>query len=93
MSASAIAIPGKTYTPDGMQPYPVPRALGIEEIPGIVELFRQGAKNALEAGFDGVEIHGANGYLIDQFLRDGTNKRTDAYGGSRRKSRALSDGK
>jgi N-ethylmaleimide reductase len=56
--------------------------LETSEIPGIVEQYRQGAKNALEAGFDGVEIHGANGYLLDQFLRDGTNQRTDEYGGS-----------
>ncbi|MDX2212724.1 MAG: alkene reductase [Oculatellaceae cyanobacterium bins.114] len=59
-----------------------PRALDIEEIPGIVEAYRQGAANALAAGFDGVEIHGANGYLIDQFLQDSTNHRTDAYGGA-----------
>src|SRR6202043_583987 len=58
-----------------------PRALTLEEIPGIIENFRRGAANALEAGFDGVEIHGANGYLLDQFAKDGTNKRTDAYGG------------
>src|SRR5262245_5900140 len=55
---------------------------GRSEIPGIVAQFAQGARNALAAGFNGVEVHGANGYLIDQFLRDGTNKRTDAYGGS-----------
>jgi N-ethylmaleimide reductase len=59
-----------------------PRALETAEIAGIVEDFRKGAQNAKDAGFDGVEIHGANGYLIDQFLRDGTNKRTDSYGGS-----------
>lgn len=69
-------------TYEGMQPYVTPRALETDEVPGIVEAFRQGAKNALSAGFDGVEVHGANGYLLDQFLRDGTNKRTDAYGGS-----------
>src|SRR5207244_4141388 len=55
---------------------------GYQEIPGIIESFRRGTLNALEAGFDGVEIHGANGYLLDQFAKDGTNKRTDAYGGS-----------
>ena len=66
----------------GMQPYPTPRALETDEIPGIVAQFRHGAELAKEAGFDGVEIHGANGYLIDQFLRDGTNQRTDRYGGS-----------
>jgi N-ethylmaleimide reductase len=59
-----------------------PRALVTEEIPGVVEQFRRGAENAQRAGFDGVEIHGANGYLIDQFLRTGTNRRTDDYGGS-----------
>ena len=64
-----------------MRPYPTPRALDIDELPGIIEAYRKGAENAREAGFDGVEIHGANGYLLDQFLQDGTNKRTDAYGG------------
>ena len=59
-----------------------PRALELSELPGIVEQFRKGAENAKAAGFDGVEIHGANGYLLDQFTRDGTNHRTDAYGGS-----------
>ncbi|HEY6898954.1 MAG TPA: alkene reductase [Rhodocyclaceae bacterium] len=59
-----------------------PRALGIEELPGIVEAYRKGAENAKAAGFDGVEIHGANGYLLDQFLQDSTNQRSDAYGGS-----------
>ena len=59
-----------------------PRALNINEIPGIIEEYAQGAKNAKEAGFDAVEIHGANGYLLDQFLQDSTNKRTDVYGGS-----------
>jgi N-ethylmaleimide reductase len=61
--------------------YVTPRALDIEEIPGIIAAFRKGAENAKRAGFDGVEIHGANGYLLDQFLQDKTNKRTDAYGG------------
>jgi 2,4-dienoyl-CoA reductase-like NADH-dependent reductase (Old Yellow Enzyme family) len=65
-----------------MAPYPVPRALELAEIPGIIEAYRKGAQNAQEAGFDAVEIHGANGYLPDQFLQDGSNKRTDAYGGS-----------
>ena len=60
-----------------------PRALATNEIPVIIEQYRQAARNALAAGFDGVEIHAANGYLIEQFLRDSTNKRTDAYGGSR----------
>lgn len=62
--------------------FETPRALGIEEIPGIVEAYRKGAENAKRAGFDGVEIHGANGYLLDQFLQDSTNKRDDSYGGS-----------
>ena len=63
------------------RPYPVPRALTLEEIAGVVEAYRQGAENAKRAGFDGVELHGANGYLLDQFLQDGSNRRTDAYGG------------
>jgi N-ethylmaleimide reductase len=82
ISASAIAAPGdhmdRSFNP---VPFETPRALETSEIPGIVELYRQAAANAREAGFDGVEIHSANGYLIDQFLQDGTNKRTDAYGG------------
>lgn len=82
VSASPIAIDAETHTPDGKQPYTVPRELSREEIKKIVEDFRQGAINAKAAGFDGVEIHGANGYLIDQFLRDSSNQRTDEYGGS-----------
>ena len=65
-----------------MKDYETPRALETAEIPGIVEAYRKGAENAKEAGFDGVEIHGANGYLLDQFLQDSTNQRSDAYGGS-----------
>ena len=65
-----------------------PRALETGEMPGIVAQFRAGAENAKAAGFDGVELHGANGYLLDQFLRDGANTRTDAYGGSLREPRA-----
>jgi 2,4-dienoyl-CoA reductase-like NADH-dependent reductase (Old Yellow Enzyme family) len=65
-----------------MRPYVTPRALELSEIPGIVEAYRKGAENARKAGFDGVELHGANGYLLDQFLESGTNLRTDAYGGS-----------
>jgi N-ethylmaleimide reductase len=64
-----------------MQPFVTPRALTLEEIPNIVDQYRTAAKNALAAGFDGVEIHSANGYLLDQFLRDGSNQRTDNYGG------------
>ncbi len=82
VAPSAIAIEGELLTYQGMKPYETPRALELSEIPGLVEQFRQGAENALAAGFDGVEIHGANGYLLDQFLRDGANKRTDEYGGA-----------
>ncbi len=80
---SALPVGEDLHTPDGeKKPIPVPRALETEEIPEIVEQFRSGAKHARDAGFDGVEIHGANGYLLDQFLRDGSNRRTDPYGGS-----------
>lgn len=82
VAPSAIAIEDETHTPEGKKPYTVPRALTIPEIKAIVGDFRQAAVNAKEAGFDGVEIHGANGYLIDQFLRDSANQRTDEYGGS-----------
>lgn len=78
----AIAAVGHAYTPDGRPPMVTPRSLETEEIPRVVEQFCQGAKNALAAGFDGVEIHGANGYLIDEFLQDGSNGRSDRYGGS-----------
>jgi 2,4-dienoyl-CoA reductase-like NADH-dependent reductase (Old Yellow Enzyme family) len=81
VAPSAIAANGHVSLLRPMRPYPVPRALETEEIPGIVEAYRQGAANAKRAGFDGVEIHGANGYLPDQFLQDSTNKRTDRYGG------------
>jgi N-ethylmaleimide reductase len=82
VSSSAIAIDGDIHTPNGKVPNALPHALSTDEITAIVADFVQGAKNAIAAGFDGVEVHGANGYLIDQFLRDGANKRTDAYGGS-----------
>lgn len=82
VAPSAIAAKGFVSLLRPQRPYPVPRALDLEEIPGIVAAYRKGAENAKLAGFDGVEIHGANGYLLDQFLQDGTNKRTDAYGGS-----------
>lgn len=82
VAPSAIQPNGDAFTYQGIQPMVTPRALEIEEIPGIIEQYRVAAENALEAGFDGVEIHSANGYLLDQFLRDGTNHRTDAYGGS-----------
>lgn len=83
VAPSAIAIQGDhIHTPDGKQSYETPRALETSEIPGVVEDYRRAASRALEAGFDGVELHGANGYLIDEFLQSKTNHRTDAYGGS-----------
>jgi N-ethylmaleimide reductase len=82
VAPSAIAPAGQAWTTNGMEAFVTPRALETDEIPGIVEDYRRGAANARDAGFDGVELHGANGYLIDQFLRDSTNKRTDRYGGS-----------
>jgi N-ethylmaleimide reductase len=82
VAPSAIAARGQVLTAKGPQQMVTPRALTLAELPGIVEQFRRGAKNAKAAGFDGVELHGANGYLLDQFLRDGTNRRTDAYGGT-----------
>ncbi|MDB5891706.1 MAG: alkene reductase [Polaromonas sp.] len=81
VSSTAVAIESDVHTPKGMVPNVVPRALTLEEIPAVVAAYVQGAKNARVAGFDGVEVHGANGYLIDQFLRDTPNQRTDAYGG------------
>lgn len=82
VAPSAIGFEGTAFTPQGPKPNVAPRALELDEIPGVIQQFVQGARVALEAGFDGVELHGANGYLIDQFLKDGTNQRTDAYGGS-----------
>jgi N-ethylmaleimide reductase len=82
VSSSATAIEGEIHTPAGKVPHALPHALTAEEIPAIVAAFATAAKSAIAAGFDGVEVHGANGYLIDQFLRDGCNQRTDAYGGS-----------
>jgi N-ethylmaleimide reductase len=83
VAPSAVAPAGMALTPDWKQvPYEAPRALETSEIAGIVEDFRAGARNALAAGFDGVEIHGANGYLLEQFLQTRTNHRSDAYGGS-----------
>jgi len=82
-SAVAISEEFKASTADGkLVPYETPRALETDEIPAIVEAYRQGARNALAAGFDGVEIHGANGYLVEQFLQSHSNLRTDRYGGS-----------
>ncbi|KAK9823295.1 hypothetical protein WJX72_001698 [[Myrmecia] bisecta] len=82
LSSSDIAIQGDIMTPEGPKPHPKPRALELAEIPGIIKQYVQAAKNALEAGFDGVEIHGAHGYLLAQFLMSSANKRTDRYGGS-----------
>jgi N-ethylmaleimide reductase len=81
VSASATTAPGKAHTYDGRQPYIEARPLAIEEIPRLIGDYVSAARNAIDAGFDGVQLHGANGYLIDQFLRDGSNQRTDAYGG------------
>jgi 2,4-dienoyl-CoA reductase-like NADH-dependent reductase (Old Yellow Enzyme family) len=81
VSSSAIAAEGHVRQLRPERPYPVPRMLETNEIPGIIEAYRQGAQNAQAAGFDGVEIHGANGYLLDQFLQDRVNHRTDEYGG------------
>jgi 2,4-dienoyl-CoA reductase-like NADH-dependent reductase (Old Yellow Enzyme family) len=82
VAPSAIAAKGNVRLLRPEKPYETPRALRLDEIPGIVEAFRHGAQNAKDAGFDGVELHGANGYLLDQFLQDSTNHRTDEYGGS-----------
>jgi N-ethylmaleimide reductase len=82
VAPSAIRPEGKAMTLEGMLPFETPKALEAGEIREIVEQFRAGAKNAEMAGFDGVEIHGGNGYLLDQFTRDGANRRTDEYGGS-----------
>jgi N-ethylmaleimide reductase len=81
VAPSAIRAGGHAFTKKGEVPFSMPRALGLNEIPAIVEEFRRSAERALSAGFDGIEIHGANGYLPDQFLQDGSNRRTDAYGG------------
>jgi 2,4-dienoyl-CoA reductase-like NADH-dependent reductase (Old Yellow Enzyme family) len=85
----ALPVAPSAIAPDGLvrlvrppRPYVVPRALETSELPGVVEAYRKGAENARASGFDGVEIHGANGYLLDQFLQDGSNHRTDGYGGS-----------
>ena len=82
VAPSAIQAAAKTFVNNTFVDTSMPRALNLEEIPGIVADFRQAAANAIAAGFDGVEIHGANGYLLDQFAKDGANHRTDAYGGS-----------
>ncbi|MFA5955653.1 alkene reductase [Hyphomicrobium sp.] len=82
VAPSAIAPKGHVSLMRPMKDFVTPRALVLSEIPGIVAAYRSGAENAKRAGFDGVEVHGANGYLLDQFLQNSTNKRTDAYGGS-----------
>jgi 2,4-dienoyl-CoA reductase-like NADH-dependent reductase (Old Yellow Enzyme family) len=89
VSASAVRPAGHVSLVRPETPYVTPRALEPEEISGVVAAFRKGAENAKTAGFDGVEIHGANGYLLDQFLQDSTNLRTDAYGGTREKRARL----
>lgn len=82
VSASATTAPGKAHTYDGKQPYEQARPLALEEIAGLLDDYARAARNAMAAGFDGVQVHAANGYLIDQFLRDNSNLRTDAYGGA-----------
>lgn len=82
VAPSAIAPAGHVSLLRPQRPYVTPRALDLDELPGIVAAYAQGAENARKAGFDGVEIHGANGYLLDQFLQDKSNHRTDAYGGA-----------
>ena len=81
VAPSAIAPEGHVSLVRPKREYVVPRALELSEIPGVIAAYRRGAENAKRAGFDGVEVHGANGYLLDQFLQDSTNHRTDAYGG------------
>ena len=82
VAPSAVRPAGEAMTLAGTKPFETPRALDGDELPGVVAQYREAARNAEEAGFDGVEIHGANGYLLDQFTRDGTNRRDDDYGGS-----------
>ncbi len=82
VAPTALAPSGQLWTPEGMRPFVTPRTLETGEIAGLIEDYRKAAVNALAAGFDGIELHAANGYLIDQFLRDGSNRRIDRYGGS-----------
>jgi 2,4-dienoyl-CoA reductase-like NADH-dependent reductase (Old Yellow Enzyme family) len=77
-----VCSPGQAHTYEGKQPYVEARPLRLDEIPRLIQDYVKAARNAIAAGFDGVQLHAANGYLIDQFLRDGSNRRTDAYGGS-----------
>ena len=81
VSSTPRAAQVKTFTAEGFVPCSAPRMLRLDEIPGLINDYRQAARNAIEAGFDGVEVHGANGYLLEQFLRDSINDRADAYGG------------
>ena len=81
VSASAIQAPGQIRTYQGKKEYETPRPLGVDEIPGLLDDYANAAENAKKAGFDGVQLHSANGYLIDQFIRSGTNQREDEYGG------------
>lgn len=81
VAPSALAVPGRTFTPQGLVPFEVPRPLAVDEMEGIARTHALAARRALQAGFDAVEVHAGNGYLLDQFLRDGSNRRTDAYGG------------
>ena len=82
VSCTARAAETKTFTAKGFEPCSAPRVLRLDEIPGVVDAYRSAARRAIESGFDGVEVHGANGYLIDQFLRNSINDRSDAYGGA-----------
>ena len=82
VAPSAIRPAGDAFTFEGLKPFETPRELSLSEISDVIEDYRKGAANSIAAGFDGVEIHGANGYLLDQFLRDGSNQRSDGYGGS-----------
>ncbi|NUZ08050.1 alkene reductase [Piscinibacter koreensis] len=83
VSSTSRRAAAKTFTAKGFEEVSAPRALRTDELPGIVDDYRRAARNAIDAGFDGVEVHGANGYLLEQFLRDSINDRTDDYGGSR----------
>jgi N-ethylmaleimide reductase len=82
LAPSALPVEGQVFTPDGLKNIEIPQAIATDKIPEIIEQFKLGAKHAKAAGFDGIELHGANGYLLDQFLRDGSNKRQDNYGGN-----------
>ena len=82
LAPSSIALKEEAHTPNGKKPMPVPKEITKQQIETVKGQFKEAIANAMEAGFDGVEFHGANGYLIDEFLRSGTNKRTDEYGGS-----------